>query len=85
MLRSGSRIFRYLFATKTPTQQLFKESVDSLVQSIQEQLKPTFLRVKDISLKTIDDDQMLQIEVEAEVFRGIPKVDQHRMIIACFG
>ena len=41
--------------------------------------------MRDISLKTIDDDQMIRIEVESEMFKNIPKVDQHRMVIACFG
>lgn len=36
-------------------------------------------------MKTIDDDQKIRVEVESELFRDIPKIDQHRMVIACFG
>lgn len=28
---------------------------------------------------------MIQVEVESELFRNKAKLDQHRMVIACFG
>ena len=51
---------KYYFAT-AETQKVFTERIDKLVEVIRAELKPNFLRVKDITTKTIDDDQMIQV------------------------
>lgn len=84
LVRSFRIVPKYGFAV-SQTHKVFAARIDRIVETLREQLQPTFLRVRDMSMKTIDDDQMIRIEVESERFRNVGKVDQHRMVIACIG
>lgn len=65
LTRITARCLPRCYFTILETHKLFTERIDRLVEVIRAELKPTFLRVKDITTKTIDDDQMIQVEVES--------------------